>query len=232
MEQMLNFAQGPLFRLAFAVLVVGLLRRAILMAWPAYVAWRRARDQSIRWSNYFKDLESWLFPLTHAMTSRLVFTAVSYFFHVGLILVPIFLADHVSLWTVSISLTLPALPKSVADILTILTMAGVTFLLVSRFVHPMMRKLSKWEDYTVLILILFAFISGYVAGRSWNPISYNAMLLLHVVSAEILMMAVPFTKLSHCILFPFARLCSEIGSKLASDINYTYVSPITRGKRP
>ncbi len=223
MEQLLNFAQGPLFRLALAILVVGLIRRAVLMFWPAIVAWRRARDRSVQWSRYFKDLGSWLFPVTHAMTTRWAFTTVSYLFHIGLILVPLFLADHVSLWAVSTGLTLPALPNTLADGLTLLTIAGVVLILVFRVVHPMVRRLSKGEDYAVLLLILAAFLSGYVAGQPWNPLSYNAMLLLHVLSAEAVMIAIPFTKLSHCIFFPFARLCSEVGSKIASDVDYTYV---------
>ncbi len=230
MEQILAFTQGPLFRLAFAILVIGLLRRFVLTIWPAVAAWYRARNRNIQWSKYFKDLGSWLFPVTHASASRRLFSAVSYIFHIGLILVPIFLSDHVSLWAKGTGISLPALPETSADILTIVTIAGAAFLLIARFVYPLTQRFSSFEDYAVISTILFVFLTGYVAGRPWNPISYNAMLLLHILSGEVLMIAIPFTKLAHCILFPFTRLCTELGAKLASDVDYVYVSPITKGK--
>jgi nitrate reductase gamma subunit len=42
-----------------------------------------------------------------------------------------------------------------------------------------------------------------------NPISWNAMMLLHVLSADLLLVLIPFTKLAHIALFPFDRF-SEV----------------------
>ncbi len=229
MEQALDFAQGPLFRLAFVILIAGLMRRFVLIAWPMFVAWFRARDRSLHWASIFRDIGVWLVPIGHVWRSRDIFTIVSYAFHIGLILVPVFLMEHVSLWTASSGLALPVLPKLLADTFTIVTILGVSILLVVRIVSRLVRTFTRTEDYVALLLILVPFLSGLLAGRSWNPLSYNAMLLIHILSAEALMITIPFSKLSHCIFFPFSRLCAELGSKLVTDSEYLYKSPLSEG---
>ena len=129
----------------------------------------------------------------------------------------------------STGLILPALPNGLADGLTLLTIAGVSILLVVRVSSPLVRTFTRKEDYIVLIMILLPFLTGFAAGSSWNPLSYNLMLLLHILSAEALMIAIPFTKLSHCIFFPFTRFCADLGSKLVSDSDYLYKSPLSKG---
>lgn len=226
MEHTLSFVQGPLFRLAFALLIAGLFRRFVLIAWPVFVAWHRARDRSINLKALLRDIAVWLLPLGHVRRSRDVFAVVSYAFHVGLILVPLFLAEHVSLWTASTGLVLPVLPNVVADTLTIVTIFSVAILLSVRMLSRLVRTFSRTEDYVALVIILIPFASGYMLGRVWNPLSYNAMMLLHILSAEALMIAIPFSKLSHCVFFPFSRLCAELGSKLVTDSTYRYRSPL------
>jgi len=229
MDQALDFTQGPLFRLAFVILIAGLIRRFVLIAWPMLAAWIRARDRSLNWAAIFRDIGVWLFPIGHVWRSKDIFTIVSYAFHIGLILVPLFLMEHVSLWTASSGLTLPVLPKLAADIFTVVTILGVSILLVVRIVSRLVRTFTRTEDYVALLLILVPFLSGLLAGRPWNPLSCNAMLLLHILSAEALMITIPFSKLSHCIFFPFSRLCAELGSKLVTDSAYLYKSPLSEG---
>lgn len=225
MELALTMAKGPLFRFALAVLLIGLARQGVLILWPAFFAWRRARDRSIPWGKLLRDIGFWLVPVGHVVRGRQFTSAISYLFHFGLILVPLFLADHLSLWATATGLQIPGLPVWVGDTLTLVTSVAITLLLIYRAFHPLMRQFTVAEDYFVLVLILIPFLSGYTAGRAGNPISYEGMLLLHIVSSELLMIAVPFTKLSHCIFFPFSRLCAELGSKLASDVAYEYRTP-------
>jgi hypothetical protein len=58
------------------------------------------------------------------------------------------------------------------------------------------------------------FLSGYLASYPGvNPLPWQAMMLIHLLSAEALMIAAPFTKLSHIVLFLFDRL-SEVHWRL------------------
>ena len=225
MEAALAIAEGPLFRLAFAVFVFGLARQTLLILWPAYVAWRRARDRSIQWRAALLDIGSWLVPVRHFLRTRQFSAFISYSFHFGLILVPLFLSDHTALWAAATGVRLPALPDAAADGLTVVTMSGVLIMLLIRAFHPLVREFANVEDYVVLMLILVPFVTGYASGRPWNPFPYDAVLLVHIISGSALLIAIPFSKLSHCIFFPLSRICAELGAKLAIDVRYEYPTP-------
>jgi hypothetical protein len=53
-------------------------------------------------------------------------------------------------------------------------------------------------------------MSGYLAGRPWNPITYDGLMLFHTLNGLLLLLAAPFTKISHCVLYPLIRLGTEI----------------------
>jgi nitrate reductase gamma subunit len=111
------------------------------------------------------------------------------------------------LWEQFFGIGLPALPGVVADGLTLLSIACLLTLLGYRSMVRRARDLSGPSDYLLLILLITVFTSGYMASHpSANPIPWQAMMLLHVLSGECLLIAVPFTKLSHIVLAFFDRL--------------------------
>jgi len=73
------------------------------------------------------------------------------------------------------------------------------------------RALSRFQDYALPLFIAVPFLSGFlVMHPAWNPFSRDPALLVHVLSADLLMFLVPLTKLSHMILLPFTQLVSEL----------------------
>ena len=52
---------------------------------------------------------------------------------------------------------------------------------------------------------------------AWNPFPADPTLLVHVLSADLLLFLVPLTKLSHMILFPLTQLVSELAWHWPSD---------------
>ena len=67
--------------------------------------------------------------------------------------------------------------------------------------------MSMFMDYVLLVMIFLPFASGYLASHpTVNPFPWNVMMLVHILSAEALFIAVPFTKLSHIVLFFFDRV--------------------------
>ncbi|MFZ5981410.1 MAG: hypothetical protein ACOYVF_12335, partial [Candidatus Zixiibacteriota bacterium] len=63
MEALLEFARGPLFRVTFALMVLGLLRILILDFWGMVEAVRKAADKNIPWSLALSKTLGWLFPI-------------------------------------------------------------------------------------------------------------------------------------------------------------------------
>ena len=66
---------------------------------------------------------------------------------------------------------------------------------------------SRPADYVLLVLVLLPFLSGYMASHpDVNPCPWNVMMLTHLLSAELLFVVTPFTKLAHVVLFFFDRV--------------------------
>ena len=62
MESVLEFTRGPLFRLCFVIMLLGLFRILLLDIWSAYTAYRKAGDKSMPWRLIFSRGLEWFFP--------------------------------------------------------------------------------------------------------------------------------------------------------------------------
>jgi hypothetical protein len=64
----------------------------------------------------------------------------------------------------------------------------------------------------LLGMVVTPFLTGFVAYHQW--FDYPLFLVLHILSGEILLMAIPFTRLSHMLFSPFTRayMGSEFGN--------------------
>lgn len=205
MESWLEFAKGPLFSLGFLTMMVGLGRHVLLQTHA--LATKRRRLWLVPWRRVAAETLSWAVPVRHLIRGTIVISVTSFLFHVGAVVVPIFLVDHVRMWELFFGADLPSIGKNVADVLTLLTLGCVIVLLSYRVVIKRSRELSRPSDYVLLVLILLPFLSGYLAAHpNVNPLPWQTMMLIHVLSADLLMLVVPFTKLAHIVLFPFDRL--------------------------
>ena len=206
MESWLDFAKGSLFSVAFLTMVLGLGRHVLLQT-HALVTRKRRRLLLVPWRRVAAESLSWAFPVRHLIPGTIVISAASFLFHVGAVLVPLFLADHVRMWEMFLGVSLPSLGRNAADVMTLLTLGCVVVLLSYRVVIRRSRELSRPSDYVLLVMILVPFLSGYLAAHPGvNPLPWQTMMLIHVLSADVLMFVVPFTKLAHMVLFPFDRL--------------------------
>jgi nitrate reductase gamma subunit len=136
-----------------------------------------------------------------------VLSVMSFGFHLGVVLVPPLLAEHVVRWEGLLGVGLPTLAPVVAEVLTVATIVCGVGLLLYRAVIPRARALSTAGDFGLLLLVLAPFASGFLAAHPrLDPLPWQAMLLVHALSADLLFLVVPFTKLAHVVLIPFDRL--------------------------
>lgn len=206
-----DFARGPLFRLALVVMVLGLARQVVLLVWGMTEALWRARDRRVPYRLLLTRTLSWLFPVTHLHRSRAGFSILSFVFHIGLIMSAVFLREHIDLWQTNSGLAWFALPRVVVDVLTIVAILTGMGLLLYRVYVAHARAISGGMDYLLLVLLLILCVTGFVAARPWNPVPYQITMLIHALVGNGILMLIPFTKLTHCILYPLVRLASEIG---------------------
>ncbi len=212
MDSLMWFARGPLLYLSFMVLFAGLARQLGLTIAELVRAYRKAGDQAIPYRLLLRQGWGWIIPVNALRGTRIPYTLASLVFHLGIILLPVFLAGHVRLIRQGIGLAWPSLGGLPADVLTWTTVAALLALLALRLANRGSRVLSTFQDWFLLILCLVPFASGYwVAHPALNPLPFRLMYLVHLLSAELLMILTPFTKLAHVVLFPFTRLSWELG---------------------
>jgi nitrate reductase gamma subunit len=206
MEGWIDFAKGPLFAFAFLVMVLGLLRLVVIQVY--FLATRKGRRLvDVKWGGVLKDTMSWIVPIRHVAPGTIVFSSASFLMHIGVLIVPVLLMDHVAMWESFVGLDLPAIGREAADFLTLFTIGCILVLLCCRTFVARQRIVSRRSDYLLLLLVLAPFASGYCASHpAVNPLPWDTMMLVHLFSAEALFVAVPFTKLAHVVLYFFDRL--------------------------
>ena len=217
MEPWIQWARGPAFVFAFTFMVVGLLRHAVVTLWEMRRTMRRAGDKALPYRPAIVATFKWLFPLGK-MRRQFLFTLTSVLFHVAILIVPVFLAGHIALWARGTGASWRAIPNGVADVLTIVAVVTAVALVVQRLASRATRALSRPQDYLLPLVIAVPFVTGLLMMHSaYNPFAYSATLFVHVISADLVLILIPITKLSHVVLLPSTQVVSEMGWRWPAD---------------
>ncbi len=124
--------------------------------------------------------------------------------HLCFFIVLFLFMPHVEVIKQTFGISWPTLPNPLINIFTVSTLAALIAALVQRIFHPVKRFLSRPEDYVVWLITFLPVLTGYLAyTRLVNP--YPLILGLHILSVEILLVALPFTKLIHSFTIVAAR---------------------------
>jgi nitrate reductase gamma subunit len=214
MESLLSFAKGPLFRLCFALMILGLARIFFIDVWGSIKAYRKAGDKKMPWKLIISRAWEWFFPVKRISRNFQIYSIYSILFHIGLIIVPIFLLAHIQLWKGSLGFGWPALSYEWAFWLTISTIVFDLLLIIGRLLIRQARSLSKGQDHLWLILLLIPFVTGFIcANLNISPQSYQFFMLVHVLAGELIFILIPFSKIAHCVIAPLSQIISALAWK-------------------
>jgi nitrate reductase gamma subunit len=119
-----------------------------------------------------------------------------YVFHIGLLVVVVLFAPHIKLIQSLTGLSWPNLPSQFIDATAVVTLAAMLLMLVERINNPVKRFLSTFGDYEAWALTFLPVLTGYLATKHLL-LPYTLMLSLHILSMELLLIFLPFTKLIH-----------------------------------
>lgn len=203
-------AKGPAFLFVLTLLILGLLRLIFLTTWDIVAAVRRAGDQRLPYRQIALQTVLWLLPFNKLHRNRAGYSIASFSLHVSLLIVSLFLRNHLDILQANIGFSWISISKPILDALTLVGILGTSVLLLLRLYMTGSRRLSRAADYLLLFMILNIFVSGFIAGSPWNPIPYDGLMLFHTVNGMILLLAIPFSKIAHCVLFPLIRLGTEV----------------------
>ncbi len=204
---MYQFVTGPLAWIAFAVFFVGIIVRAVVyirgLNWQMdRVAYRPHMRHGIRGA--VRSIGYWLLPYgTQSWRNNPFFTLLVFLLHIGLLFTPVFLLGHNVLLQERWGFSLPTISESTADLLTILVIVSAVFLVLRRIALTEVRIITDIKDYFMIVVAAAPFITGLIA--HYQVGNYQFWLILHILAGELLLIAIPFTKLSHFVLFFMTR---------------------------
>jgi len=119
-----------------------------------------------------------------------------YVFHIGLAIVVFLFAPHILLISNLTGLSWPGLPSQFIDLITVVTMAAMVLVLFDRINKPVKRFLSTFGDWFTWTLTFLPLLTGWLSVQHLL-LPYTTMLALHILSVELLLVFLPFTKLFH-----------------------------------
>ncbi len=201
---MCSFVEGKLVSIAFILFVLGLLFQAFQFfkltrkkEWGSPPLPVEAKPQK-------KTVGQWVQQGFHALNGILwetdpVLTLVTSVFHVFLIVAPLFLLGHNLLLDQSWGLSLFSLPESLSDVLTVVILLSGIYFLGRRLFLARVRAISSAYDYIILLIAVAPFLTGFLAYHQW--FDYNTIIFLHILSGEVMLITIPFTKLGHMLFF-------------------------------
>jgi len=193
--ELLIWARGTGFQWALEVFCFGVVLRAIelfsLGRKPDFSqartnspgsGWRTVLSRSLPQPSMWRRA-----PATHIL---------GYVFHIGLLICVAFFLPHIQLVRHTLGVSWPGLPTPLVDAVALITIAVLVLVFIHRLRDPVKRFLSGFEDWFTLALTLLPMLSGYLAFHH-QLLPYTLMLALHILSAELLLVFIPFTKLAH-----------------------------------
>ena len=209
MQDVYLLVSGPLAWAAWTIFVLG----SIYKIWSTlntarkkdkvllnYVSFRYGMRSIINWSIPFNTVNMRLNP---------IFTGVAFFFHIAFFALLIFVSAHQIMIEEGFGIGWFTIPDFVADIIAFAVIAACIFFGVRRVVRPEVNYVTDWTDFALLSLVAAPFVTGVLAYHQLG--NYMLMVVLHMLSAELLLVAIPFTRLSHMLLAPLTR--AYIGSE-------------------
>lgn len=211
MHSFYNFISGPLLYASLFIAISGVTVKLIQLIVLTFKKERFIFSfLSIKYS--FKSLLHWMIPFgSTAMRKSPVFTIISFTFHLCLFATPFFCLSHIVFCHDLLGINFYAFSDTTIDIMTLLVIFSGLFFILRRFFITEVRFISFWTDYVLIILVILPFITGFWAFHQFP--GHRAMHIIHILSGEILIVIIPFTRLGHMIYGNLTRIymSSEFG---------------------
>ena len=201
--EFLSWVRGTGFQIATIILVAGVVIRVLeilLLGRKSNLAEAKGSEMS----SGLRAIVSRSIPEPETF-KRSGFTMVSgYIFHLGLLVTVFFYMPHILLIKEISGLSWMALPTPVVDAVAVITILALLAILVHRFNNKVLKFLTTGEDLLVWFVTIAPLVTGYIA---FHRIGMSAPMLLgvHILSVELLMVVLPFTKLTHSFTIFMAR---------------------------
>lgn len=219
MEAWIAFGRGPLFRLSFVLMLLGIAR--ILYLGVVTGNQMKAMSTSSRTDQpgYWKTLTNEIGLVGKLWRWRPFHSAFTTLFHLGFVIVPLFLASHVVQWRKGVGFSWWEMPQTWADQLTISVIALAPILTLFQLFGRVDRSPGRIKRSFIPLLLATPFATGYICVNGVvSPTFYYTSMLTHIWVGNLIMLAIPFTSLGKCILAPASKLAFTLWDGFATKI--------------
>ena len=211
---LLDFARGPGLAFALAVFVCGSLWRVVavlrLPGAPDRSPPREGAPSAARAA--LDGIVRGMWPRRSFGQAATVTTFNGYVFHIGLALLFFGYAPHIDFVRRLVGVGWPALPDAVMAMASGATILSLLMALWLRISDPVMRHISRPDDYISWSLTFLPIMTGMaLIGDASATILvrpepvYRGPLAVHLLTVELFLIWFPFGKLMHAVLFAFSR---------------------------
>lgn len=206
-----NLARGPFVWIALGLCIAGTILRTIQFIWLTKAEQRNIRIQKaypIKQKPVHKFSLNRIYRFFYGLKLTILGNSpvtifVSCIFHLCLIIAPIFLLAHNILMEESIGFSLFSFPERFTNWLTLIFLICATYFLIRRLLLPRLRSITSFYDYIILFITVAPFLTGFLA--YYQLTDYKTVIILHMLAGELLLIAIPFTKIYHMVFFFFGR---------------------------
>ncbi len=200
----LMWVRGPGFDIALAIMIGGILLRVVEIV----VLGRKKDFAKAKGSPVTQGIKT-VFTRSLARKGMMKEAPVTYIagyvFHLGFFIAFLFLGAHISLINSLIGLSWPDFNKALIETAAALAVIAAIALAYTRVTNPVRRAITQFDDWVVLVLSVLPLITGYIAVNRVFGVDATLWMGIHILSALLLMIAFPFTKLMHAVTFLLAR---------------------------
>ena len=202
--ELLLWVRGPALQIATVIFLLGIVVRIVeILMLGRKKNLAEARGSAV--AGGLRTIFSRSIP-DRGTLQRSTFNVVAgYIFHLGFFVVLFLFAPHILLFHDVTGVSWPSLPTPIVDATAVVTMIALLAVLVHRVLDPVMRFLSRFQDYLVWLLTILPVATGYLAFHRVGVAPPPILMVVHILSVELLMVVFPFTKLMHAFTIFMAR---------------------------
>ncbi len=207
--EILQFFRGPFFKISLLVFVGGMtyrLVRILLLGWPRDRVKSRGSKATGVVKTFLKGLLVLPFiPWVKRTFGRNTLTYIAgAVFHLSLLAVIFFATPHMLVWKSLLGFGWPTLPFPVTDWLAAIGIIALIILLINRLTHPVLKLITRAPAWLNWLLVFLPFVTGYLMTHHlW--FRYEALYSLHMIAVDILLIWIPFSRISHFLFYFFSR---------------------------
>jgi len=125
-------------------------------------------------------------------------------YHVIIAVAIFFTAGHNVLLDTSWGFSFPSVPERMMDVMAVFVIVVSLYYLIRRAVSSKLKFPFIFRDYLAILATAAPFVTGFIAYHQW--FDYRTVIICHMLSGQLMLIALFYTKLGHLIYFFFGRL--------------------------